>query len=152
MDAIAQAYAAFCEEQFPLPSEEKVADLERRFGISFPPEYRRFLLEYNGGFFKTPLVQPPSEDCPNSYLDVMYGIGASHKSAELDEHQIALFDDNFPAQIVPIGYSATGHLYYILPHPDDNGLIGLKPPSESKFFFLADSIDEFFALLKANDG
>src|SRR5260370_15782235 len=105
MNAIELAYAKFCKKRFPLPTEGKVSDLEKRIGIRLPPDCRRFILEYNGGYFTKPEINSVVEGCPVDCLDFMQGIGASHPSAELaSEQDLALFDDNDPPQILPIGY------------------------------------------------
>src|SRR3954468_6307138 len=86
------AYRKFCKERFPLPTEEQVAALEGRIGISFPEHYRQFVLNYNGGWFTEPQIVPPTKGCPVDRLTVLDGIGASHPSAELaSQKRLTLF-------------------------------------------------------------
>jgi len=149
MNSIALAYRKFCEERFPLPSEEEVAALEERIGIDLPPDYREFLLEYNGGFFTEPDIVPPSDDCPLDRLTVLHGIRATHSSAELASISwLTLFDDNDPPQILPIGYTLMGNLLFLVTHWERNGAIALKKAGSDDSFPLADGIEEFFGLLR----
>jgi hypothetical protein len=146
---IDKAYSAFCKERFPLPSEEQLVALESRIGVPLPTDYRRFILQYNGGWFTEPEIVPLVRDCPLDCLTVMYGLGASDSSAELaTAESLALFDDNEPPQVVPIGYTLMGNLLFLVTHPDNNGSIGLKIASSTKSFFLATGIVGFFELLR----
>src|SRR5262249_13482659 len=109
MNTIDHAYSQFCRKRFPLPSLASIANMEPEIGVVFPDDYRKFLLEYNGGWFTEPdIVAPPG--APEDALTFMHGIGASHPRAELARpHELAIWDDNDPPQIVPIGYTLMGY-------------------------------------------
>ncbi len=83
MNSIEGAYRHFLDERFALPSEAQVAELEARWHIELPPDYRQFLLQYNGGYFTEPQIISSAPDCPTDRLNNLGGIGASHPSAEL---------------------------------------------------------------------
>jgi hypothetical protein len=122
--------------------------LERRIQVTFPESYRRFLLEYNGGFFRDPGIAPVGDGCPDDSLTELYGIGASDPCAELgDSASLALFDGNDPPVIVPIGYTIMGGLIILVTDPEGYGAILLKE-AYGDFFYLADGIEEFFELLQ----
>src|SRR5262249_8861394 len=149
MNNIELAYRTFCKERFPLPSEKQVADLEQRLGMEFPSDYRRFILEYNGGIFEEPDIVPPNKDCPKDCLADMSGIGAKYPHAELaSKADLALFDNNNPPRILPIGYTLMGNLIFLGTHANSRGRIGLKKASSADSFFLAPGIEEFFGLLR----
>ena len=149
MNAIESGYAEFCMTRFPQPSESQVANLERRIGVALPDDYRQFLREYNGGFFREPRIVPIVDGCPFDRLTRLSGIGASHPSAELaSETDLSLFDDNDPPQILPIGYTLMGNLILLITHPEDNGCILLKKAFSDESFFLADGIEELFGQLR----
>jgi hypothetical protein len=115
MKRIERAYQLFCKERFPLPSEREVQELETRLGCLLPADYRQYLLYYNGGLFAEPDIMPSSPECPLDGLTVMGGINASHHSAEMGMPKgftPALFDDNDPPQILPIGYTMMGNLIF----------------------------------------
>jgi hypothetical protein len=151
MKAIEDVYRQYCTERFPLPSEQQVADLEKRIKVSFPDDYRRFLLEYNGGYFSEPYIQPPEdgdEGCPQLALNLMKGIGASHSEAELGcPADLRLFDDNDPPKVVPIGDTPENSLIMLYTQPEGRGQIFLKQ-AFGDWYFLAYGIEEFFELLR----
>jgi hypothetical protein len=135
-----------------LPSEQQVADLEKRIKASFPPDFRQFILEFNGGVFNEPDILPPSDDCPKDRLTLIYGIGASHPSCELgSQASMLLFDDNDPPPIVPIGYTLMGNLIYLDTDPDSKGRIGLHKAFSDDSYLLANNIEDLFARLRACD-
>lgn len=150
MTYIETAYRDFCKKRFPRPTEEQVAEIETRIASVFPGDYRRYLLEYNGGLFTEPQFSSEDEGCPTDRLTYMNGIGATLLDAELaTPADMSLFTDNYPAEIVPIGYTIMGNLVGLIMHPEQAGQIALKIAFEDEWFFLADGIEEFFALLRA---
>lgn len=151
MTSIEMAYNELIDERFPLPSEKQVADLEARWRIEFPPDYRKFLLQYNGGYFTKPDIIPPYPECPNDRLSNLAGLNATHPYAELggpSGYDPDLFDDNDPPIILPIGYTVMGNLIYLVTEQLDRGVIGLKKAYTSEYFQLAEGIEGFFGLLR----
>jgi hypothetical protein len=149
MTTIENAYDRFCVERFPLPGEAQLSALEQRLGVVFPDDYRQFILEYNGGYFKCPEITPVGEGCPLETLESLFGIGASHGVAELGRpSDIALFDDNDPPKIVPIGSTGMGGLIILDTAPGEGrGAIFLKK-AFGDFYYLLDGIEAFLALLR----
>jgi hypothetical protein len=150
MDNIEHAYIRFIKARFPATNEQEVSDLEKRIGVNFPEDYREYLLQFNGGYFNEPIITPVVEGCPQDRLTFMYGIRATRKSAELGQKaDLAIFDDNDPPQIVPIGYTLMGGLILLVtyPDPEEFGCVVLKK-AWGDSFGLATSIDEFFGLLR----
>jgi len=148
MTTIEDAYRKFSTERFPLPSQSQLDELERRIGVAFPEDYRQFVLQFNGGYFTEPEITPVGEGCPESMLTCLYGIVASHPYAELGQpSDIGLFDDNDPPKIVPIGDTPMGSLIILVTEAEGRGEIFLKE-AYGDFYFLADSIEEFFELLR----
>ncbi|MFO0967672.1 MAG: SMI1/KNR4 family protein [Gemmataceae bacterium] len=152
MDSIKIAYDKFCEARFPLPSEQQVKSLERRLGIPLPPDFRKFLLEYNGGIFNEPEIVPPEgQNCPHDRLTYIEGLGGPKEFDDFGSPaSLSLFEDNDPPQLAPIGHTMMGNLIWLVVDPDgdDRGAIGLKKAFADEHFFLADGIDGFFALLR----
>ena len=150
MNIIQNAYHQFNTERFPLPTEQQVVELEGRIGVTFPDDYRAYLLTYNGGYFCEPDIVSPMGECPVEGLRLMHGIGAAHVEAELGKaRDLALFDDNKPPQVVPIGRSDMGSLVLLVAHPEERGSILFKK-AFGDAFFLASGIREFFELLREN--
>jgi len=152
MNEIQFAYQHYCKKRFPLPSERQVADLESRIEVGLPPDFRQYILEFNGGWFNEPRITPGPNGCPADRLSYLSGIGASHRCAELaSPADLALFDDNRPMQILPIGYTLMGNLLLLVVASDgtDRGHILLKKAFSDQSFFLADGIVDFFKLLQS---
>ncbi len=151
MNLIRYAYNRFSTERFPLPTEEQVCALERQLGIEFPPDYREFLLQFNGGYFDTPIIEPIADDCPEDALLFLCGIGASHREAELaDDCYISLFEENDPLKILPIGVTDTGGLIILTVEEDGYGEILFKE-AYGGFYYLAPGVEEFFELLREDE-
>jgi hypothetical protein len=148
MTAIEYAYCRFMRVRFSLPTEDQLADVERRINIVFPDDYRRFLLEFNGGYFCEPLITPVGDGCPEDALTYLSGIGASHEYAELGTPwQICLFDNSDSPQIVPIGYTVMGGYIILDTAPGEGrGEIYYKQ-AFGDFYWIAEGIEAFFALL-----
>lgn len=149
MTTIENVYERFAVERFPLPSEGQVAELERRIGVKLPNDYREFLLHFNGGYFNEPEITPVGEGCPQDSLEILFGIGASHEEAELArELHLALFDDNDPPKIIPIGRTGMAGLIILDTAPGEGqGAIFLKK-AYGDFYYLVDGIEAFLALLR----
>jgi len=149
MTDIGDAYRRFSRGRFPLPTEKQLAELEQRIGIVFPNDYRRFILEFNGGYFHDPMIVPAEDGCPQGILSFMNGIGASHEEAELGlSFDLSLFDDNVPPKIVPIGGTPMGGLIILdTAAGEGRGEIYYKQ-AFGDFYWIAENIEEFFTLLR----
>jgi hypothetical protein len=149
VNAIEDRYRRFADKRFPLPTEAQASDLEERIGVTLPSDYREFLLRYNGGYFTEPDILAPSKECPQDRLTVLYGIGATDSSAELaSAASMAIFDDNKPAQVVPIGHTIMGNLLVLITRPEERGSTVLKKAWSDDYYYLASGIEEFFRLLR----
>jgi hypothetical protein len=147
MTTIEDAYRKFSTKRFPLPNREQLDGLEQRIRVAFPEDYRRFILEFNGGYFNDPEI-PPVGESPPSRLACLSGIGASHWEAELGcDVYLSLFDDNDPPRILPIGHAPTGGLIILSTRPESHGAIFFKQ-AYGDFYHIADGIEEFFGLLR----
>ena len=148
MMTIEYAYSRFCTKRFPLPTEMQVSALEQRIKIDFPDDYRQFLLEFNGGYFNEPEIEPGSDGCPQATLEMLFGMGAPHRVAELGRlSHLSLFDDNDPPIILPIGSTGMGGLIILITEPENCGNVFLKQEF-GDFYYLADGIEEFCELLR----
>ena len=102
---------------------------------------------------KSPTSHQLARGCPQEPLDSLYGIDASHPTAELGRPaSLVLFDDNNPPKIVPIGYTGMGGLIILDTAPGESrGAIFLKQ-AFGDFHYLADGIEAFFGLLREPTG
>ncbi len=153
LNSIESAYQQFCTVRFPLPTEAEVAALEAKINVRIPDDFRRFLLEYNGGYFSDPVITPTTEGCPEDALIFISGLHPSHREAELGcESDMTLFDDNDPPQIVIIGATPLGSLIVLDVAPgEERGVIYFKQ-AFGDWYPLADNIEHFFSLLRAQTG
>jgi len=72
--------------KFGMANIEAINNLQTKFNIKLPFDYKKFLLDYNGGIISK------SENCEvsvkgineNIHVDVLFGIKTSYENAELD--------------------------------------------------------------------
>lgn len=142
--SIDAVYSKYAIKRNPLPSEADVGALERKLEIKFPSDYRNFLLNHNGGHFSDPRFTTKGRPRMKDGLTFLNGIRASHPSEELaSDGDLALFDNNDPIEILPIGYTFMGNLIFIILHRDDFGVVGLKLANSSQSIFLGSNVKEF---------
>ena len=116
-------YEKWCRTRFPLPAQSEIDALEDRLEATFPREYHEFLLRYNGGFFDEPVIVP-GQACAYIAIKYLHGIHATYAFAELGL-DANLFDDNQPAEIVPIGCTPGNNLLFMVVYPEEGyGSIG----------------------------
>ncbi|HVK13439.1 MAG TPA: SMI1/KNR4 family protein, partial [Gemmataceae bacterium] len=144
---------SFEVQRFPLPTEQQLVALEDRLKTRLPDDYRRFILNYNGGLFTAsePVITPQHDGCPVDRLTGLWGIGASYRHAELGS-DVDIFDDNDPPIIVPVGNTLMGNLLYLVNEDaPDRGSICLKMAFSWTIYVLTKDMDEFFGLLTADE-
>ena len=147
MEVVDSAYQKYCKKRFLLPSEQEILDVEQRVGVPLPEDYRSFLATYNGGTFREPDITPTTKECPRDALTFLHGIHATFPAAVLASgHDLALFDDNFPVEILPIGYTMMGGLIILETGEEERGAILLKE-AFGDFYYLCKGIRSFFELL-----
>lgn len=155
-NSVELAYQKYCEERFSLPTEADVLALEKRLKITLPEHYRNYLLNWNGGYFLEPCITPPEEggvlDCPTSSFQTMFGIGApliddGDVYAELGQlSDILTWDNNDPVIMLPIGDTVMGAYIVMNTLIDDEGFGCVALRTFDSLFWLADSMEDFFAL------
>jgi uncharacterized protein (TIGR02996 family) len=102
-----------------LTTELYIHDQETSFGVGFPPAYRAFLLNYNGGGFLYDLAAHGGEIDETLFSDVFAGIGLGKE----DFDNLATFVDsiydggngvNFGTGLFPIGAPDHERTIYLL--------------------------------------
>ncbi|HYO72587.1 MAG TPA: SMI1/KNR4 family protein [Archangium sp.] len=97
-------------------SEDKLAAVERQFGVTFPAHYRSFMLEYNGG---RPVPagfdilwrsdQECGQDWRTSEISRLLSIYEGEKANFLDYNTV-MFKGRIPADTLAIAYDPGGNL------------------------------------------
>ena len=122
-------------------AESKILEFESNLGVNLPPDYRRFLLDYNGG---TPVTG--GFDVPgwgDSLVNKLFGLGFSDYRS-IDRAITARIDVHSKTQTIPIGYDPGGNgifmgvakenfgIIYFFDHEDEcQPLIELSPSFDS---------------------
>ena len=75
-------------------------------------------------------------------------LAQSFPEAELaKESDLALFDDNYPVEILPVGCTLMGGLVILITHVEDRGDIALKVAYDGSFY-LCSGIRDFFGRVR----
>lgn len=85
-------------------SEHDLSDLESSLDVVLPKDYRRFLLQHNGGVPQPRRFVIPGCD-GEALVDVFLGIRTSNDIADWVEE----LDDDLPAGFLPIGFDPGGN-------------------------------------------
>jgi hypothetical protein len=114
-------------------SSEAIGNFEARWALVLPIEYKRFLLDSNGGY-PTPniFVVPRWYGYGNSVMS-FYGIHDGPKTKRLD-WACKVYNERVPADLIPIAYDAN----------DNNICLGWKGERKGKIYFWdhEDELDE----------
>jgi hypothetical protein len=149
MFLIDAAYQNLARKRFPLPTESQIEQVEETIGVRLPQDFRMYLASFNGGYFSDAGISLTEPLVITDRIDFMSGIGASDESAELaSPSDMAVFDDNFPAKILPIGYTVCGNMILLVTEEEGRGEVILKKAYEQTYVLLADGIEEFFSILE----
>jgi uncharacterized protein (TIGR02996 family) len=102
-----------------LTTEAAIHSEESTFGVRFPPEYRAFLLNYNGGGFLYPLTTPDGDLDEGAFSNVFAGIGLGKKDfLNLAKFVDLVFDGgngiNLRSGLFPIGGPDHERMVYLL--------------------------------------
>ena len=139
-------------------SDEEIKDLEEKYKLTLPEDYKNFLKESNGG-------QSPSYEFENSIetknineeinVAVLYGIKTGVKNSDIEDWTDEYLDDLFSNSII-IGDSLQhGFLIFWLSGDEDEGIYYYDDTYESESstddvnaYFLANSFSEFLSMVE----
>ena len=131
----------------PALSEADIAAVEQRRGISFPHDYRAFLLQINGGVVK-----------PGKWVEQLFSLGENvppHASFEVAFDNLKVIAERIPRRMIAVGDDGGGNLYCVSTtgadrgavyfwsheHEDDEDSIGPGGPSDAGVKRVAPSFD-----------
>lgn len=117
-NVIRAVYDRYCTQRFALPTEQRLCEVEAVIGARFPEEFREFILQFNGGVFDNALAIPRSPISAkwrdgiavhhDLSIEILCGIDAPFKLGGPSDY--AMFENNVPLKLPPIGYAEEGTL------------------------------------------
>jgi hypothetical protein len=144
------------ENPGPRILEADIRDFERRIGEPLPEEYRRFLLEFNGGAPSPDTID--IEGLPGSSVDVQvfFGIGRAVTSSGI-EWNMATLAARLKEGLLPIACDSGGSVFCLSLKGCKRGTVfycDLESAfadfdSEPSLYPVASSFDEFLKKLRA---
>jgi hypothetical protein len=148
-DLIDSIYERYCKERNPKVDDADLQALESQLNTELPPEFRKFIGKYNGGWFSDPVIVLNDVRLKQDRLTTLYGINDPVEACILGRPEsIALFDDNDPLQVLPIGYTIMGNLLYMLIGGDEDGNIGMKLAGCDEYIPIGEDINALFERIK----
>lgn len=128
----------------PNPPLERIKEVERVLGLSFPDSYIRTLALCNGARPEANVFEQDSK---------MYGVTKFFEVSEIP-HQKELLDRFNPSDRLPIAYSEGGNYICLGTSGDEVGLVFFvdhEIPGGKAYTKIADSIEDFLERLRPFD-
>jgi hypothetical protein len=139
--------------------ETDIQDFEQKIGTSLPPEYRNFLLKYNGGR-PTLYIFPETKDLYPLALSDLFGLN-TEKDYDNLLHKIDIYDGRIHPSFISIGDDPGGDQFVLgirgkfkgkVYYWDHNSELENDEFTENELpenmYLLADSFDEFIDKLE----
>lgn len=135
-------------------TEADIHELEERWHVTLPQDYRAFLLETNGGIAKTSDQDSIYiEDLGDSiYMEVLYGIKTKVEEADMNTWMEMFKEDIFP-QTLLIGDDLTAGFIALICGGEDAGVyfwddsyVFKGSCDEHNVYFIADSFTELLKM------
>jgi len=138
-------------DSYPPLIKADIAELERKLGISFPFDYKNFLLAHNGGHPTPDSFSIKGEaEGSKSMIQGFFGIQAGEYDNLFDTMQ--RYHSRVPANFLPIAYDPGGNLICLSVAGEDMGKVYFwdheeeaeegEPPSYDNVYFVADSFND----------
>ena len=105
------------KNEFGILSEIELVDFEKTNNIRLPEEYRKFLLENNGG-----IPNPNRNKNPDGIVTYIFGMHNGEYYASLYKH-IDMLNKRLPFSSLPIASDPFGNIFIMSVHPEDFGHI-----------------------------
>lgn len=144
---------------FPPVSEERLAEIEQKWGYTLPTDYRSFLLTYNGGEPEPMYFNLKGKE-HGSDIYALLGINGSEHCDTEDYMQT--YQGRLPSRFHPIGFDSGGNVICISVAGDDRGMIyfwdheeeadelqGMTPDTTDNVALIAHTFSEFISGLFA---
>jgi len=104
-------------------TEEDIKAFEKKNNIALPNDYRKFLIQYNGGEPLDPLFKKNNE-LGTIVVNTLYGLNTEEKYDDID-HTIQTYTNRISNQFIPIGDDPGGNQI----------VLGISGPFKGKIYF-----------------
>jgi hypothetical protein len=143
-------------------SRDGIAQFEAHRGVLLPREYKKFLLNSNGGMPTSHIFAVPGFHGQGSSLNSFYGIHNGPKHHQLD-WACEVHKERIPDDLIPIASDAFGNeicigwkgkrrgKIYFWDHEDELDEQGLSRQDYGNVYLVANSLGEFLDNLKESE-
>ena len=145
-------------DRFGFGNEEAISILENKFEVVLPEDYKRFLLQENGGrntAYKYKNLVRISQISEEINIDVMFGVETNIKNADIEQWTSEYRDDLFPNSIIIGDTIQHGFIVFWLSNEENRGIYYYDDTYEFESstddvnaYFLANSFSEFLSMVE----
>ena len=145
-------------DRFGFANEEAISILENKFEVVLPEDYKRFLLQENGGrntAYKYKNLVRISQISEEINIDVMFGVETNVKNADIEQWTSEYRDDLFPNSIIIGDTIQHGFIVFWLSNEENRGIYYYDDTYEFESstddvnaYFLANSFSEFLSMVE----
>ena len=145
-------------DRFGFANEEVISILENKFEVVLPEDYKRFLLQENGGrntAYKYKNLVRISQISEEINIDVMFGVETNIKNADIEQWTSEYRDDLFPNSIIIGDTIQHGFIVFWLSNEENRGIYYYDDTYEFESstddvnaYFLANSFSEFLSMVE----
>jgi hypothetical protein len=132
-------------------TESQVADLESRIGLPLPDDYRRFLLENNGGSPTPDVIKVNGIQGSETDLGVFFGIDRSIESENI-EWNLHVMSDRVGRPLMPIADDSGGNVFFLSLSGHDRNSIYYHyfwgPGADGELYLVATSFTSFLEKIR----
>ena len=145
-------------DRFGFANEEAISILENKFEVVLPEDYKRFLLQENGGrntAYKYKNLVRISQISEEINIDVIFGVETNIKNADIEQWTSEYRDDLFPNSIIIGDTIQHGFIVFWLSNEENRGIYYYDDTYEFESstddvnaYFLANSFSEFLSMVE----
>lgn len=145
-------------DRFGFANEEAISILENKFEVVLPEDYKRFLLQENGGrntAYKYKNLVRISQISEEINIDVMFGVETNIKNADIEQWTSEYRDDLFPNSIIIGDTIQHGFIVFWLSNEENRGIYYYddiyefeSSTDDVNAYFLANSFSEFLSMVE----
>ena len=145
-------------DRFGFANEEAISILENKFEVVLPEDYKRFLLQENGGrntAYKYKNLVRISQISEEINIDVMFGVETNIKNADIEQWTSEYRDDLFPNSIIIGDTIQHGFIVFWLSNEENRGIYYYDDTYEFESstddvnaYFWANSFSEFLSMVE----